>query len=190
MEPRYTAEVTAVLSSVETRIEERSDEKTAALKAKLAKVERGAVDAARRHAEDVRRVEHEHQVKASKLLGHSAGEQKRLKQHHVKQLSIMDQERKKHLEALKREHRRALAAHDEDCRGILGAAKALLPPKDLKKSGGFPTSVASAKLQVLSPKWARDEKQTWARWHRCSWNLCSVRPKLARPTRSVYSRPR
>ena len=41
MEARYTAEVTTVLISLETLIEERSDEKTAALKAKLAKVERG-----------------------------------------------------------------------------------------------------------------------------------------------------
>ena len=78
-------------------------------------------------------MEHDNHVKASKLLGHSAGEQKRLKQHHVKQLTIKDQQRKKQLGALKREHGRALAAHDEEFHGILGAAKALLPPADLEE---------------------------------------------------------
>ena len=89
--------------------------------------------AARRHAEDVKRVEDGHAAKASKLLSHSSGEQLRLKQHHVEKLKMMDQLREEELAALTREHERALAAQDKECRGILGAAKALLPPDELEK---------------------------------------------------------
>ena len=46
---------------------------------------------------------------------------------------MMDQLREEELAALTREHERALAAQDKECRGILGAAKALLPPDELEK---------------------------------------------------------